>query len=103
MKEKKEKKEKSNQVLRFSVPSPTGGKDERIKLSASINAERDKVKIKKLPIHIKKVSSVGLLKQFAAADYGTIKEGRTYEPANDNRSFFFQEEWRKAQKEGGFI
>jgi hypothetical protein len=61
------------------------------------------IKISKLPIHIKKVSATGLLKSFASANYGEIKEGRTYEPANDNRSLFFQEAWRNAQRQGGFI
>lgn len=61
--------------------------------------KKTKFKIKKLPINIKKVQATKILRQFSELDYGGVKEVKTYEPANDNRSLFFKNEWEKANKE----
>lgn len=119
MKKTKEKIEKAD--IRFSLPDikkrleikrefrRTGSSQEDLNkaekdlskanktYSVSINKGRTKVKIGDIPIHIKKISATSLLKSFASLDYDKVKEGKVYIPANDNRSLFFQEAWKKAQ------
>ena len=91
------KEKEKSKPLTFNVPNPSG--TEPIRVSVSTKKGRDKVKIKKLPIHVKKIPATKLLRQFAELDYGGVKEGKTYEPANDNRSLFFKEQWDKTNKE----
>ena len=61
--------------------------------------KKTKFKIKKLPINIKKVQATKILRKFSELDYGGVKEGKEYIPANENRSLFFKNEWEKANKE----